>query len=207
MAIGHAENGLLVVDVVRSRRPKFNPAEVTVEFCALLKGYGITRTIGDKFSGDWASNEFEKNGVGYERAEKTKSQLYIEAESKFNQGLVRLPNRDALVAQLKSLVRKARAGGQDSVDTDGGAPEDEANVIAGLVFLLARNEGGSGVAVGTPSHDVFPHGDEDGGPRMFVPRRVTSYPSTGVPNRPPRPREAEPSLPPSRIKRWDKIGD
>ena len=92
---------------------------------------------GDKFSGDWASTAFEKNGITYEKSERTKSELYLEAESSFNTERVELPDRGVAVTQLKNLIRKVRSGGKDSVDTDGGYPEDEANVIAGVVCLMS----------------------------------------------------------------------
>lgn len=139
IALGHLEGERTVVDVVRSRAPKFNPQEVTAQYAELLKDYGVGRVVGDKYSGDWALNAFAKCGITYERAEKTKSELYLEAEGAFNTGRVSLPGREALLAQLKALVRKTRSGGKDSVDTDAGQPEDEANVVAGLIdMLLAR---------------------------------------------------------------------
>jgi len=136
IAIGRLEGERVIVEVIRSRAPKFNPEEVTAQYCELLKSYHVFEVIGDKFSGDFASSLFEKAGINYLRAEKTKSELYIEAEGAFNAGLVEIPNKEPLVSQLKSLVRKARTGGRDSVDTDGGAPEDEGNALCGLIFML-----------------------------------------------------------------------
>lgn len=149
LAIGHLANERAVIDVVRSRAPKFNPDEVTTQYCELLKKYGISKVHGDKFSGDWASNSFSKHGIDYERSEKTKSELYLEAESPFNTERIDLPDKEISITQLKNLIRKARSGGKDSVDTESGQPEDEANVIAGVVYLLTNNDGGGG-AVAIP---------------------------------------------------------
>jgi len=137
LAIGHLEDKRIVVDVVRSRAPKFNPDALTEEYSELLKSYSISRVTGDKFSGDWASTAFEKNGITYEKSERTKSELYLEAEGPFNTERVELPNKEIAVTQLKNLIRKTRSGGKDSVDTDGGYPEDEANVIAGVVCSMS----------------------------------------------------------------------
>jgi len=136
IALGHLENEKIIIDLVRSRAPKFNPDEVTRQYCELLESYSIDSVIGDKFSGDWASNSFAKYGIEYERSEKTKSELYLEAESPFNTERVDIPDKELAITQLKNLIRKTRSGGKDSVDTDGGQPEDEANVIAGVVYLL-----------------------------------------------------------------------
>lgn len=144
VAIGHLENNRAIIDVIRSQAPKFNPDEVTSQYCELLKQYRISRVYGDKFSGDWSSNSYESRDVHYERSEKTKSELYLEAESPFNTESVDLPNRELSITQLKNLIRKTRSGGKDSVDTDSGQPEDEANVIAGLIYLLTQKKGSEG---------------------------------------------------------------
>lgn len=136
IAIGHLENEKVIIDLVRSRAPKFNPDELTARYCDLVKLYRISLVVGDKFSGDWASNSWAKHDVEYERSEKTKSELYLEAESPFNTERVDLPDKELAITQLKNLIRKTRSGGKDSVDTDGGQPEDEANVIAGIIYLL-----------------------------------------------------------------------
>lgn len=135
LAIGHLEEGKVIIDIVRSRVPKFNPDEVTAQYCELLKSYQIASVTGDKFSGDWSLNSFAKNGIEYRRSEKNKSQLYLEAEGAFNTARIEIPKKDNLVIQLKSLVRKARSGGHDSVDSDSGQPEDEANAICGVAAM------------------------------------------------------------------------
>jgi hypothetical protein len=150
LAIGHLDADRIIIDVVRARAPKFNPEDVTAQYCDLLKWYRISRVVGDKFSGDWASNAFSKFGISYDRAAKTKSELYLEAEGAFNTGRVELPARETLIAQFKSLVRKTRSGGRDSVDTDSGQPEDEANVAAGIIALLPE----SSCNIGIEWHDI-----------------------------------------------------
>jgi hypothetical protein len=158
IAIGHKENDRMIVDVIRSRPPKFNPEEVTGQYAELLKSYGVTTVTGDKFSGDFALNIFAKYGVTYERAEKPKSELYLEVEGAFNTGRIDLPNRETVLSQFKSLVRKTRSGGRDSVDTDSGQPEDEANVCAGIIDLLSGRVGAEAGFFMT-EHSVYPTGD------------------------------------------------
>ena len=163
LAIGHLENERVVIDVVRSRAPKFNPDEVTAQYCELLKAYNIKKINGDKFSGDWASNSFAKHGIDYVRSEKTKSELYLESESPFNVERVDIPNKEILITQLKLLIRKSRSGGRDSVDTDSGQPEDEANVIAGIIYLLTQEKKSKGAfAISkTGLREMFGLDDED----------------------------------------------
>ncbi len=138
VAIGHKEDERAVVDVVRSRRPKFNPDEVTAQYCDLIKEYHVLSVTGDKFSGDWALNSFAKHGVKYIRSEKSKSEIYLDMEEILNTSRLSIPNKELLVTQLKSLIRKTRSGGRDSVDTDGGQPEDEGNVCAGVAVMVSQ---------------------------------------------------------------------
>jgi hypothetical protein len=163
IAISHCEGEKIVIDVIRSRAPKFNPEEVTAQYCDLLKSYRISQVTGDKFSGDWASNTFQKFGITYKRAEKPKSELYLAAESVFNTGRIELPNREKAISQLKALVRKVRSGGRDSVDTDSGQPEDEANVLCGCITALGIFR--SCVRMWSWQEDRWIGGPEDVSPR------------------------------------------
>lgn len=141
ICIGHrTEDGKVIIDVVRSRLPKFNPDEVTREYVKLCFQYQIYQVTGDKFSGDWASNSWSKHSKGaivYVKSEKTKSELYLEAESLFNVGAIELPDKEQAISELKDLIRKSRSGSKDSVDSYSGASEDEANCIAGVGSFLS----------------------------------------------------------------------
>lgn len=136
ICIGHrTEDGKVIIDVVRSRKPKFNPDEVTREYVKLCLSYNIYLVTGDKFSGDWASNSWSKHSNGqivYQKSDRTKSQLYLEAESLFNTGMIEIPNKEQVISELKDLIRKSRSGSKDSVDSYSGASEDEANVLCGV---------------------------------------------------------------------------
>jgi len=46
LAIGHLEGERIVIDVVRSSVPKFNPDEVTAQYCELLNQYGVSKVKG-----------------------------------------------------------------------------------------------------------------------------------------------------------------
>lgn len=138
LAIGHREAGRIVVDVVRSHAPKFNPAVVTAEYCALMKQYRIPQVTGDNFGGGLPANAFAEHSIFYEKCPLPKSDLYLACESVFNTNSVDLPNKELLLMQLKRLVRTPRSGGKDSVSAR--IPDDEANVVCGLVWMLKSTE-------------------------------------------------------------------
>lgn len=137
LAIGHMKGDRIIIDVVRSRKPRFNPNEVTGDLAALVKEYGLREVTGDKFSGDFALHSWAARNVDYLRSLKTKAEIYIEAESVFNTQRVEIPERKTLEGQLKGLMRRTRSGGKDSVDMPSGMPDDEANVVCGVIDLLA----------------------------------------------------------------------
>lgn len=167
VSVAHAEGERVVIDMVKSWVPRFNPETVTDECCTLLKGYKIDSIMGDKYSGDILSTRFVKNGINYVATPRTKAQIYLEVDKIFNMGRIEIPDRPVLIDQLTSLVRKTRSGGQDSVDSDTGRPEDEANAVCGAALMVALKEGVPEFYVGggmdcNPSHDGG-GGDSDGG--------------------------------------------
>ena len=140
LSIGHIEDGRVIVDLVRSRPPPFDPDEQTKEYCELLHRYRINRVQGDRFSGDWCARSHQKNGVFYQKSERPKNEIYLECESPFNCGIVEIPPLESLSHQLKMLVRTPRSGTKDRVDTPSGQPEDEANVCCGVTWFLLNQQ-------------------------------------------------------------------
>ena len=47
------------------------------EYAALLKSYGITRVIGDRYGGMWPRERFAAHGIEYVVADKTASDYYL----------------------------------------------------------------------------------------------------------------------------------
>ena len=89
LAIGHREGGRLVIDVVRGLTG--SPAEITCEYAALLKKYGVRRVTGDRYAGAWPRDELLRFGVSYRPSELDRSSLYLEALAALNSGLVEWP--------------------------------------------------------------------------------------------------------------------
>jgi hypothetical protein len=76
LAIGHKEGDTVVIDAIRERKPPFSPDDVCAEFAALLKSYRVTKVTGDRYAGEWPRERLAVHGVGYEPAERPKSDLY-----------------------------------------------------------------------------------------------------------------------------------
>ena len=78
LAIVHREGDIAILDVLRERRPPFNPSEVVSEFCAVLQQYGVQSVRGDRYGAEWVASQFRERGISYNTAELAKSEIYNE---------------------------------------------------------------------------------------------------------------------------------
>jgi hypothetical protein len=145
LAVAHYDHRTkrAVLDAVRERRPPFSPDDVTLEFTALLRAYGISRIQGDRYAGEWPRERFRIYGITYEPCERNKSEAYAELLPLLNSGRVELLDHKRLVSQLCALERRTARGGRDTIDHMRGAHDDVANASA-LALILAAN-GGAGM--------------------------------------------------------------
>jgi hypothetical protein len=134
MAIAHREGKTTILDLIRERAPPFSPEAVCAEYATLLKKYRVTSITGDKYSGQFVIEQFAKNGVFYEPAARSKSELYGDLVAVINSGAVDLLDNNKLVGQLIGLERRSRAGGRDQIDHPPGGHDDLANAVAGAVL-------------------------------------------------------------------------
>jgi hypothetical protein len=144
LAIGHREDGRVVLDVVRERRPPFSPEDVVQEFAAVLEAYQVRSVRGDKYGGEWPRERFRAHGIDYRVAEKSKSEYYQAFLPVVNSKRVDLPDHPRLVAQLCGLERRTGRSGKDSIDHAPGGHDDLANSAAGVAVELT----GSGAEPG-----------------------------------------------------------
>jgi hypothetical protein len=140
LAIGsyHYESEKYVVDLLKAWPAPFNPSEVVAEAAAILKRYRCRRVVGDRYSGEWCAEAFQKNGVIYERCELSKSKLYLEFEPLVNTQQIQIPKDKNLINELLNLERRTGRSGRDSVDHPPRGSDDLANSVAGVTYLLTR---------------------------------------------------------------------
>ena len=138
LCIGHADGGVFVADVIRGRKPPFDPKDVVAEYAALCKEYGIREIHGDNYAGEWVSAAFEDAGLRYVRSELARSGLYLEAVPAFSREAVRIPDHAQLSRELRLLERRTSRTGRDSVDHPANGSDDYANALAGALWLGLR---------------------------------------------------------------------
>ena len=139
LAVGHEQDGVVILDAIRERQPPFSPADVVGEFSTLLKTYQVDKIVGDRYAGEWPREKFSEFGIRYEPATKPKSDLYKDTLAILNSGKVDLLDHPKLVAQFCNLERRTARGGRDSIDHPPGLSfhDDIANCCAGIIAELA----------------------------------------------------------------------
>lgn len=141
LSIAHNENGKGVVDLIRERKPPFNPEDVVDEFAGVLKQYGITSVIGDRYGGEWPRERFQRKDIYYEVADLVKSDIYRELLPLLNSGQVELLDNERCNQQLVELERRKGSKGRDIIDHPPRSHDDVINAVAGaLVSVTAGAE-------------------------------------------------------------------
>jgi hypothetical protein len=153
LCIGHQEGETHIVDVVRGKHPPFDPHEVVAEYAALLREYRVDTLSGDNYSAAWVEAAFQAVGIKYQRADKPKSQLYLEALPLFMRRAIRLPSHPKLIRELKLLERRAGRTGKDTVDHGKHGSDDYANCVVGMLTQKGKAYAWQNMA-GTPEEDA-----------------------------------------------------
>ncbi|WOJ89856.1 hypothetical protein RZS28_00635 [Methylocapsa polymorpha] len=139
LAISHREEDIAILDCVREIRAPFAPESVVDEFAALMKSYGLSSVVGDRYAGEWPREQFHKRGIVYEPADRPKSDLYRDMLPLLNSGRVQLLDNQRLISQLHGLERRTARGGKDSIDHPPRGHDDVANAVAGALVLAQDN--------------------------------------------------------------------
>jgi hypothetical protein len=137
IAIGHHEGDLFVIDVVRGTAGKFDPVAVTKEYAALCTAYTVHTVVGDAYGREWVAGAWRRAGKEYTRSQRPKGELYLESLPAFTRGLARLPDHARLVRELRLLERRTHRSGKDVVEHPRNGHDDHANVVCGVLSLLA----------------------------------------------------------------------
>jgi hypothetical protein len=134
LGIAHfdAARNRAVLDLIATQTgtPPFNPRNAVGKFAGILRGYGISAVIGDRYAGETFVQDFFEHGVSYRLSVLTKSQIYEAIEPRINAGELELLDVSRLTEQLLGLVARGTKIDHLLVDHD-----DLANAAAGAVSL------------------------------------------------------------------------
>ncbi len=138
LGIAHAVDGRAILDLVVERRPPFSPQGVAAEFSAILKQYGISRALADRYGGDWPVEAFARHGVRVEPCQRNRSECYLELLPLLTAQRVELLDDARLLGQLAALERRAGRL-KDVIDHQPSQHDDVANSAA-IALLAAQAE-------------------------------------------------------------------
>jgi hypothetical protein len=140
-AVAHNEDSAVILDCLMEVPAPFNPSLATEQIAEMLKSYGLSKVVGDRYSAQWVVDAFGKVGIRYEHSERDRSTIYLEALPLFTTGRARLLDHRKLVAQFASLERRTSPVGRDRVDHGPNFHDDLCNSAAGAMALASGESG------------------------------------------------------------------
>ena len=99
----------------------------------MLRSYRIRDGAGDRYGGAWVAQAFEKLGIEYCPAERSKSDLYLDFLQLVNAGRAEFPDVPRLATQLSGSNAGLSRSGRDYIDHAPGRHDDVANAVSGAV--------------------------------------------------------------------------
>jgi hypothetical protein len=133
LTIVHVEGDNVVVDLVRSWRPLFNPSGVIHEVSDLLKSWGLRECSGDKYAPGFVQELFRANGITYAFADQSTSDAYLALVHIVNAEQVRLLDHPEVLRELRGLERRRGTSGRDRCDHRPGSHDDLAASCAAAI--------------------------------------------------------------------------
>jgi hypothetical protein len=128
----------IIVDLVRGRRAPFDPSSVADEFSELMRQYRVRTATADRYAAEWVVSVFAERNIVTKPCEKSKSEVYLEAEPLFARGAISIPADRTLLTELRNLERRTHRGGRDTVDHPVAGHDDFANACCGAAWLAAE---------------------------------------------------------------------
>ena len=136
LSVGHVEDRIPTLDVIREFKPPFSPKAVIEQCCDLLKAYGIRKLTADRYAAEFVVEGFKEHQITLEHSLKPKSQIYSEFLPLLNSKTCDLLDNPRLRTQLIGLERRTARSGRDSIDHAPGGHDDVANAAAGVLTSM-----------------------------------------------------------------------
>jgi hypothetical protein len=142
LAIAHRQtkDRIVVLDLMRERKPRFVASAVVAEFAAILRRYRITEVWGDAFAGGFHADAWADQQIKFKPAERNTSENYLALLPLLTQpGRTHLLHDHTLRQQLAGLERRTHAGDRENVShaATQSAHDDVAAAAAGAIVLAA----------------------------------------------------------------------
>ncbi len=140
LCVAHHEKGSVIVDKVVARKPPFSPESVVAGFCDVLREYGIGEVVGDRFSGLFAPESFQRHGVAYKQSEHPARVLFGALLPLLNSERIRLVDDKVANTEICRLERKVTPAGNTMIQAPPREHDDRAVCIAGAASLTMASQ-------------------------------------------------------------------
>jgi hypothetical protein len=134
MAVCHRENDdMVVLDVIRERKPPFVMRDVVAEFAMVLKSYNVSEIDGDQYARQIVGDEWIRNGIHLpEKSDTNTNKNYLRFLTMLMSRRAKLLNSSTLRSQLTSLERHVQSGHEEIRKPQvASARDDVAAAVAG----------------------------------------------------------------------------
>jgi len=138
MAVGHSDNGVVVIDRIEAVKPPFSPETVVEDFARILRDFRCHEIVSDRFGGQWVESQFRKQGIVLRPSALSKSEIYLEAVPLFTMRKILLPKDAELEEEIIGLERKASSSGKDTIDHAQGYHDDKVNSALGAAVHVYK---------------------------------------------------------------------
>ncbi|MBB3300906.1 hypothetical protein FHT72_004552 [Rhizobium sp. BK077] len=140
LAIGHRENNVAVIDLLRERKSPYNPETVVADYADLLRLYRCPTVVTDAYASEWNRAAWRKAGIEPKSAPMTASEFFGALVPAVNSGQVALLDDETLKQQLVGLERRLSRGGRELISHAPNAHDDVANSVAGVVAAILKRD-------------------------------------------------------------------
>jgi hypothetical protein len=130
--------GRAVLDVLLERCSPLSPESTVSEFADVLKAYGLSIVVGDRYAAEFVVELFRKQDIFYQASEKTSSEIFLEFLPMITSGRIELLDSKKLRGQLCGLERRTGRSGKDSVAHFVGGHDDAALAACGSLVLAGQ---------------------------------------------------------------------
>jgi hypothetical protein len=138
LAVAHASNEIVYLDLVRENEPPFDFVQVVGEYATLLREYGINECWGDRYAFASLESQLRRHGSALNQTKASSTEFYLRLKALLQAGAVVLLDDKKLIDQLKRLELQTLPSGAERIDHPKNANDDMASAAAGAIYHVCK---------------------------------------------------------------------
>ncbi|MGA2363838.1 MAG: terminase large subunit [Candidatus Aminicenantales bacterium] len=138
LAIAHAFDEVVYLDLVRENAPPFDFVQVVEEYAGLLQKYGIGECWGDRYAFASLESQLRRHRIALNQSKANTTEFYLKLKALLQAGAVVLLDNKKLIDQLKRLELQTLPSGAERIDHPKNANDDVASAAAGAIYHVCK---------------------------------------------------------------------